>query len=160
MGDVVASNGEPVDRMNAYNPYAKQAEQYKKNQVETASPEEILLMLYDGAIRFLVVAKKGIEEKNIEKSHKNLVKAQQIILEFMNSLDMEIGGEMAVNLYRLYEYLHYRLVQANIKKDVAMIDEVLGHLRSLKTTWEEAIRIARVERDGISDDSSPTPLRA
>jgi flagellar protein FliS len=133
--------------MNAYNPYARQAEQYKKHQIETASPEEVLIMLYDGAIRFLNIAKKAIADKDIEKSHHQLIKAQNIILEFMNSLDMEIGGEIAVNLFRLYEYLHYRLVQANIKKDVAMIDEVLDHLRSLKATWEEAILIARRERE-------------
>lgn len=140
--------------MNAYNPYAKSAEQYKKQQIETATPEEILIMLYDGAIRFLLVAKKGIDENNIEKTHNNLIKAQHIILEFMESLDMEIGGNIALNLYRLYEYLHHQLVQANIKKDVAMIDEVLDHLRRLKTTWEEAIRIARKERDGTRDQAA------
>jgi flagellar protein FliS len=138
--------------MSAYNPYLKKAEQYKQNQVETATPQEILIMLYDGAIRFLVLARKGMEEQNLEKSHKYLLKAQNIILEFMNSLDMEIGGEMALNLYRLYEYLHYRLVQANIKKDVAMIDEVLDHLRNLKATWEEAIRIANKEGAGDLHD--------
>ena len=145
--------------MSAYNPYRKQAEQYKKNQIETATPEEILLMLYDGAIRFLVISRKAMEDKDIEKSHNHLIKAQHIVAEFMNSLDMEIGGEMATNLYRLYEYLHYRLVQANIKKDVAMIDEVLDHLRSLKTTWEEAIRIASKERTSLNDEP-PASLRA
>lgn len=145
--------------MNAYNPYAKQAEQYRKQQIETASPEEVLIMLYDGAIRFLNVARKAIEEKDIEKSHNNLMKAQNIIIEFMNSLDMELGGEIAFNLYRLYEYLHHRLVQANIKKDVAMVDEVLDHLKSLKATWEEAIRIARQEKKNLGVDSE-TPLRA
>jgi flagellar protein FliS len=145
--------------MNAHNPYLKQAEQYKKNQIETATPEEILIMLYEGAIRFLLIAKKADTEKDLEKYNKYLLKSQAIISEFMNSLDMEIGGEMAINLYRLYEYLHYRLVQANIKKDVAMIDEVLDHLRSLKATWEEAIRITKQGRDSTSDESD-TPLRA
>jgi flagellar protein FliS len=145
--------------MNAHNPYSKQAEQYKKNQIETATPEEILIMLYEGAIRFLLVAKKANAEKDLEKYNKYLLKAQAIIREFMDSLDMEIGGEMAVNLYRLYEYLHYRLVQANIKKEVAMIDEVLDHLRSLKSTWEEAIRITKQGRDATSDESETT-LRA
>lgn len=153
--------------MSAYNPYAKQAAQYKKNQIETASPEEILIMLYDGAIRFLLVAKKAHEEKDLEKYHNHLIKAQHIILEFMNTLDMEVGGEIALNLYRLYEYLHHRLVQANIKKDVAMIDEVVDHLRGLKTTWEEAIHIAKQERrsqtlpegEHPADDTS-APLRA
>lgn len=146
--------------MSAYNPYIKKAEQYKKSQIETATPQEILIMLFEGAIRFLVIARKAMEEKDIQKSHKYLVKSQHIILEFMNSLDMEIGGDMAVNLYKLYEYLHYRLVQANIKKDVAMVDEVLDHLRSLKTTWEEAIRIANKEGNGASDDTDFTADRA
>lgn len=140
--------------MNAYNPYARHAEQYKKHQIETATPEEVLIMLYEGAIRFLNAAKKGLAEKDVEKTHNNLLKAQNIILEFMNSLDMDIGGEIAVNLFRLYEYLHYQLVQANIKKDVALIDEVLDHLRSLKATWEEAIRIARRENAAADTETS------
>ena len=145
--------------MNAPNPYIKQAEEYKKNQIETATPEEILIMLYEGAIRFLLLAKKASAANDLEKCNKNIIKAQHIVREFMDSLDMEVGGEMSLNLYRLYEYLHYRLVQANIKKDIAMIDEVLDHLRSLKSTWEEAIRIAQQEKDHTSDESA-TPLRA
>ena len=145
--------------MNAHNAYAKQAAQYKKNQIETARPEEILIMLYEGAIRFLLVAKKGMNENDLAKANTHLIKAQHIIREFMDSLDMEIGGEMAMNLYNLYEYLHHRLVQANIKKDVSMVDEVLDHLRSLKGTWEEAIRIAQKERAETIHDSD-SPLRA
>ncbi len=133
------------------NPYAQSAKQYQKQQVETASPEELLLLMYDGAIRFLNVARKAIEEKNIEKTHNNLIRAQHIVTELMASLDMEIGGEVAQNLFRLYDYLHYRLVQANIKKDTAMIDEVLTHLRSLKETWEQAIKIAHQERQQAPD---------
>ena len=124
------------------NPYLNQ---YKQNSVLTASPETILIMLYDGAINFLLRAKIAIEEKNIEETHNYITKTQKIIREFMDTLDMDTGGDMAQNLYRLYEYLHYRLVQANIKKDLEMIDEVLGHLRSLKQTWEEAIKIASRE---------------
>lgn len=131
------------------NPYLNQ---YKKAQVQTASPEQILLMLYDGAIRFLNQAKVHMENKNVEESHTNIIKAQRIITEFMSSLDMDLGGEMAANLFNLYEYLHYRLVQANIKKDLEAIDEVLGHLRSLRQTWEEAIKIAAKEKEGLIDD--------
>lgn len=134
------------------NPYLNQ---YKKAQVQTASPEQILIMLYDGAIRFLNQAKVHINNNNIEQSHTNIVKAQRIITEFMSSLDMDLGGEMAQNLFNLYEYLHYRLVQANIKKDLQAIDEVLGHLRSLKGTWEEAIKIAAREKETEMDDDYP-----
>lgn len=125
------------------NPYLKQ---YQQTEVQTASPEKLLIMLYDGAIQFLNKAKTGIANKNIEEIHNNIIGAQKIISEFMNTLDMEVGGEVAQNLYNLYEYLHYRLVQANIKKDIDMVDEVLNHLKDLKQTWEEAIKIAAREK--------------
>jgi flagellar protein FliS len=125
------------------NPYLKQ---YQQTQIQTASPEKILIMLYDGAIQFLNKAKVAIESKNIEDTHNNIISAQRIITEFMNTLDINSGGEMAKNLFSLYEYLHYRLVQANLKKDIEMIDEVIIHLKDLKQTWEEAIKIAQKER--------------
>jgi len=125
------------------NPYLKQ---YQQTQIQTASPEKILIMLYDGAIQFLNKAKIAIENKNIEETHNNIIAAQRIITEFMNTLDLQTGGDMAKNLFSLYEYLHYRLVQANLKKDISMIDEVIDHLKDLKQTWEEAIKIALRER--------------
>lgn len=134
-------NNNPYNQKQA----KQQAKQYKAQQIQTASQEEILIMLYEGAIRFLVVAKKAHEKNDIETFHTNLMKTQEIILEFMVSLDVEIGGEVAKNLLSLYEYLHYRLVQANIHKDMVMIDEVLEHLRQLKKTWEEAIVLAAAE---------------
>jgi len=126
------------------NPYLKQ---YQQSTIQTASPEQIIIMLYDGAIQFLNKAKKEMDNNNnIEEIHNNILKAQKIISELMTSLDLEIGGQVSVNLYNLYEYLHYRLVQANIKKDGAMIDEVLLHMKDLKHTWEEAIKIAGREK--------------
>jgi flagellar protein FliS len=130
------------------NPYLKQ---YQKTQIETASPEKILIMLYDGAIQFLNKAKVGIGNSNIEETHNNIIGAQRIIAEFMNTLDIENGGDVAKNLYSLYEYLHYRLIQANIKKDVEIIEEVLVHLKDLKNTWEQAIRIAAQEKAKLED---------
>jgi flagellar secretion chaperone FliS len=118
------------------NPYANT---YKTQQIQTASQEQLLIMLYEGAIRFLNLAKAGHEEQNFEKFHNNIVKTQRIILEFMSTLDLDVGGDMAQNLFKLYEYLHYQLLQANLKKDVSMVEEVLMHLRELKETWEEAI---------------------
>lgn len=126
------------------NPYLKQ---YQQTQVQTASPEKLLIMLYDGAIQFLNKARMAMQNKDIEGTHNNIIGAQRIISEFMNTLDLKTGGEVAQNLYNLYEYLHYRLVQANIKKDVEMVDEVLVHLKDLKQTWEQAIIIAAREKD-------------
>lgn len=130
------------------NPYLKQ---YQKNQLETATPEQILIMLYDGAIQYLNVARIEMTAdkplKDIQKIHNNIIKAQQIISEFQNTLNMDIGGEMAKNLYSLYDYLYTRLVDANVKKDVKALDEVLNHLKDLRTTWQKAIDIAKHEKD-------------
>ncbi|MDD3149619.1 MAG: flagellar export chaperone FliS [Candidatus Gastranaerophilales bacterium] len=124
------------------NPYIKQ---YQQTQVQTASPEKLLIMLFNGAIQFLNKAKISIENKNIEETHNNLIGAQKIIIEFMNTLDVAKGGEVAQNLYNLYEYLYTKLVHANLKKDITAIEEVLNHLKDLKNTWEEAIKIASKE---------------
>lgn len=141
------------------NPYLKQ---YQQSQIQTAPPEQILIMLYDGAIQFLNKALVALEQKNIQESHNNIIGAQNIIMEFMNTLNMDIGGEVARNLYSLYEYLHYRLIQANIGRNPEMVQEVLRHLKDLKATWEEAIRIAAREKlqakqsDSSDEDAGTT----
>ncbi|MGB4045989.1 MAG: flagellar export chaperone FliS [Halanaerobiales bacterium] len=117
------------------NPYQK----YKTAQYSTASPEQLLLMLYDGAIKFARQARKDMEEKNIEAANNKLKRAEDIISELMVSLNMEEGGEIARNLYNLYDYMNRRLIQANIRKDPALVDEVINLLSSLKESWEEAI---------------------
>ena len=125
------------------NQYVKQ---YQKTTVETASNEKILIMLYDGAIQFLNKAKIALNEKNWEQSHNNLMGAQKIIEEFINTIDKEPNPELAQNLISLYEYFITRLIQANMKHEIAPIDEVLKFLKELKSTWEEAISIAQKER--------------
>jgi flagellar protein FliS len=136
----------------ANNPYAQQArQQYHQQQIETATPEQILIMLYEGAIRFLSQSKRALEAGQLEKAHNQNIKAQRIITELMTSLDLEIGGEMAMNLYRLYDYFNFRLVEANTQRDTAKIDEVITHLRQLKETWVTAIDIAQKERVGSAN---------
>ena len=122
---------------------------YLKNQIETSSPEQILILLYDGAIKFLNQAKIGIQNKDIELTHNNLIKAQNIISELRDTLDMEIGGKLANNLYALYNYFNRRLVQANLKKEIEPVDEVLEHLRGLRDTWKQAI-IKKREEDKLA----------
>lgn len=119
------------------NPYLKQ---YKQTQIDTTPKEQILLMLYDGAVRFLHLAKEGFEEKNIEKIHNNLIKVQNIITEFETNLDMEAGGEFAQTLFELYEYLSRQLVQANIKKDINALEIVIKHMTELRDTWKQAVQ--------------------
>mgnify|MGYP004721133109 CR=1 FL=1 len=124
------------------NQYVKQ---YQKSNIETASREQILIMLYDGAIQFLNKAKIAIEKHDTEAAHNNLISTQNIIYEFINSLDREIAPDLAARLTSLYEYFIRRLVHANMKKEIAPIDEVLGYLKSLKATWEKAIEISKKE---------------
>jgi flagellar protein FliS len=122
--------------MVAKNPYAN----YNDNKVLTASPKELTLMLYEGAIKFLNIAVFSIEKKDVEKAHINIVKAQRIIDEFRITLDMSYP--VAEDFERIYVYLSDRLVEANFKKDTEIIEEVLRHLRSLRDTWKKAMTLA------------------
>jgi len=122
--------------MVAKNPYAN----YNDNKVLTASPKELTLMLYEGAIKFLNIAVIAIEKKEIEKSHINILKAQRIIDEFRITLDMSYP--VSEDFERIYVYLSKRLVEANFKKDVEILEEVLKHLRSLRDTWKKAMTLA------------------
>lgn len=130
--------------MSTQNTYMKE---YKKNQIETATPEQILILLYDGAIQYLNKAKIAIEQEDNDQAHNSIFACQNIILEFMNTLDMERGGDVAANLYRLYQYFYNTLVSASVSHNIAKIDEVLKHLKSLRETWQKAIEIAKAERD-------------
>ncbi|MBE7707465.1 MAG: flagellar export chaperone FliS [Cyanobacteria bacterium SIG27] len=124
------------------NQYVKQ---YQKSSIETASREQILIMLYDGAIQFLNKARVAMQNKEIEATNDNLIKAQNIIQEFINSMDREVAPQLAENLISLYEYSIRRLIQANMKRQLEPIDEVLKYLKSLKATWEQAIILAQKE---------------
>jgi flagellar protein FliS len=131
------------------NPYLKQ---YQQTQIDTAPKEQILLMLYDGAVRFLHQAKAGFAEKNIEKIHNNIIKTQNIITEFESTLDMEHGGAFAQNLFDLYEYLNNRLVEANMKKREDYLDEVIKHMTELRDTWREAVKKFKAEGGTLLDN--------
>ena len=115
--------------------------QYNNSKVMTASPAELTLMLYEGAIRFCNMAINGIEQKDIEKSHNNIVKAENIIEDLQATLDMKYP--VAEHFNDIYNYLQQRLVQANLKKDVEILQEVCEHIRSVRDTWKEVMRINR-----------------
>ena len=117
------------------NPY----QQYQRTQAESASPGELIVMMYSGAIRFLSAGKMKLESQDIPGANSSLLRAQDVILELMVSVDIAVGP-VARNLYDLYEFMHRHLIQANVKKDVQMVDEVIGLLRELLTAWEEAIK--------------------
>jgi len=124
--------------MVGQNPYA----QYNNSKILTASPAELTLMLYEGAIKFCNIAIMGIEQKDIEKAHVNIVKVQRIIDEFRSTLDHKYP--VAEDFDRVYVYILQRLFEANIKKDKEILEEVLGHLRSMRDTWKEVMQKNRV----------------
>lgn len=119
------------------NPY----KQYQKTQVETASQEKILIMLHDGIIQFLNKAKVAIDKKDIQESHNNLMGAQNILYEFLHTIDHEPNPELAQHLTNLYNYLISQLIEANMKQTQEPIDTVLDFVKDLKATWEQAIAL-------------------
>ena len=122
----------------AQNPYA----QYANNKIMTASPAELTLMLYEGAIKFSNLAVMAIEEKDVEKAHKNIMKVQRIIEEFRYTLDHKYA--VAEDFDRVYKYLLTRLLDANLSKDKEIMEEVIEHLRSMRDNWKEVMKRANV----------------
>ncbi len=121
------------------NPYNQNAA-YRKTQIETASPEALILMLYDGALRFMAQAEIAFEEKNLEQTSNLLLRIQAIFAELMTALDKEKGGEIAVNLERLYVFFLEKLGEANIKKDPTPMLEIKPLVQNLRNTWEQAMQ--------------------
>lgn len=117
--------------------------QYKNSKVLTASPAELTLMLYDGAIKFCNIAKDAIDNKDIQKAHENIIKAQKIIDYLRQTLDMKYP--VAQDFENIYSYLSQRLIEANIKKDNEILEEMLTHLRSVRDNWKEVMR-----KNGVS----------
>lgn len=120
---------------------------YRRTQVETATREELLFMLYRGALNFLGKARSALEEEDIENSHYYLVRTQNILSELMSSVDLENGGQMAQNLFNLYEYMHRQLVDANLKKSTGPVDEVEKMLQSLLEAWRGALNTGEVSQE-------------
>ncbi len=120
--------------MGMKNPY----QTYTNNAVTTASPGELTLMLYNGCLKFINQAKKAIASKDIEAKNTNIQKAQAIIQELMVTLNMEVA--VSESLLSLYDYLNRRLIEANIKNDAAILEEVEGFVTEVRDTWKEVIQ--------------------
>ena len=114
---------------------------YANNKVNTASPADLTLMLYEGAIKFCNIAIVAIENREVEKAHINIVKVERIIQEFQITLDHKYAT--AKDFDAVYDYLLYRLREANFKKDKEMLEEVLTHLRTMRDTWKEVMRLTK-----------------
>lgn len=122
---------------------------YQNSSVNTASPGELTLMLYNGCLKFIHLAKKDIESKNIEMRNKHIQKAQAIIKELMVTLDMSY--ELSKNLVALYDYTNRRLMEANIKSDLTILNEVEEIITEFRDTWKQAIQVNRQIQFSKSD---------
>ena len=123
-----------MTQANGYNAYAQ-------NKVMTASPAELTLMLYEGAIKFCNIAVVAIEQNDYEKANINIQKAERIIGEFQATLNFKYA--VAKDFDNVYRYLMERLIQANLKKDTDILEEVLKHLRTMRDTWKEVMHLTK-----------------
>lgn len=115
--------------------------QYANNRILTASPAELTLMLYEGAIKFCNIAIMAIENKDIQKAHNNIMKVQRIIEEFQITLDFKYP--IANDFNNVYNYLIGRLREANMSKDKEILEEVNGHIHTMRDTWKEVMKLAK-----------------
>lgn len=122
------------------NPY----KQYQQNSINTATPEELTLMLYNGSIKFIKLAKISMKDNDIQETNNNLVKSQNIIDELNGTLNMDY--ELSEGLRSLYVYIKEQLVEANIRKNPKALDEILPIIEEMRDTWKEAMVVAKEER--------------
>ncbi len=123
--------------MAMHNPY----NQYKENSIKTASPQELTMMLYNGALKFMNQGKLHIQQHNVEGANEALKRAQDIIQELNITLDMKY--EISHNLRSIYLYILEKLVDANISKNCIPIDEAIEMVTELRDTWKEAMKLAK-----------------
>ncbi len=112
---------------------------YRKNQIITISSEQLVLMLYEGACKFIGQAKIAMEQKDVPAAHRALVRSQDIVAELMRGINFE-AGPMANDLYHLYEFMHHQLIEANLNKDLQLAAEVLEMIDELRDAWQQILR--------------------
>jgi len=120
-----------------YNGYS----QYKENSVYTATPEELVLMLYNGLVKFIMQAQSAVEEKDFEKANEAIKRAEDIVAHFQCTLDMKY--EISKDLMKMYDYMYGRLIDANIRKDNRILQELLVFAKDLRDTWTKAMKLAK-----------------
>ena len=118
---------------------------YKNNSIQTSSPAELTLMLYDGCIKFCNIALGALEKNDIQKANTNILKAEKIIMEFRSTLDFKYP--VAQDFERVYDWIYRRMIEANIKKDAAVLEDALRLVREMRDTWKEVMRLSRVQSD-------------
>lgn len=138
---------------------AARVESYKLAHIETATPERLVVMLYEGAIRFLHIAVQALADRQLDTANGNILKAEAIVLELMSVLDRDLGGEIAANLSSLYDYIYRQLVKGNLAHDPEPLLEVIGLLENLRSAWDEAAQmVAQMRANGQFEGATPGGL--
>ena len=127
--------------MPPINPYNKYIKQYQASNINTASPEKLMMMLLDGAIQFLQKSLISIENKNLQERSTNIESARKIIRELMRTIDLENGNDVSKQLFRLYNKMAMNLIKANVSKDVNLIQTVIDDLSNIRWGFQKAIEI-------------------
>ena len=122
---------------NAYNTY-------KNNSVNYASKDQLLLIILDGAVKFSKMGRQAILDKDIKGAHENIIKTQNIFYELMISLDLNHSGDWGSNVISIYKFIIDKLVQANIKKDINIMDEIIPLIEEIRDMWNEVYKAARI----------------
>lgn len=123
------------------NPYEKYIKQYQTSNITTATPEKLMILLFDGALQFLQKAKIAIAENNIKDRSENIDGARKIIRELMRTIDLENGNDVARQLFRLYNKMAMNLIKANVQRDSNKIDEVIQDITNIRWGFQKAIDI-------------------
>lgn len=127
--------------MPPVNPYNKYIKQYQASNINTATPEKLMIMLFDGAIQFLQKAKVAIAENNLKERSQNIDGARKIIRELMRTIDLENGNDVSKSLFKLYNRMAMNLIKANIQRNVEKLDEVIEDLTNIRWGFQKAIEI-------------------
>ena len=127
--------------MPPVNPYNKYIKQYQASNVNTATPEKLMIMLFDGALQFLQKAKTAIAEKNLVERSQNIDGARKIIRELMRTIDLENGNDVSKRLFKLYKKMAMNLIKANVQRNANLIDEVIEDISNIRWGFQKAIEI-------------------
>ena len=127
--------------MTPANPYSKYIKQYQTSNITTATPEKLMILLFDGAIQILIKAKTAIEENNFKERSQNIDGARKIIRELMRTIDLENGNDVSKQLFRLYNRMAMKLIKANVQRNAPLIDEVIEDLTNIRWGFQKAIEI-------------------
>ena len=127
--------------MPPVNPYNKYIKQYQASNVNTATPEKLMIMMFDGALQFLQKAKAAIAEGNLKERSTNIDGARKIISELMRTIDLENGNDVSKQLFKLYNRMAMNLIKANVQRNAALIDTVIEDISNIRWGFQKAIEI-------------------